>query len=158
MQQEYALPTEKAAMEQAAIVESELKEDLLLIQFKLINKRNFKTINTFSFINVPLAKAADNNVSTLLEIMKKTKKQQRNPRRKANSKVDFMPYNKSILTRVIAMQLQKYNVLVLSHFSKKSVIEHFKNSSGPAKNLFNQIDSIFGEDPYILEKKKLNSG
>ena len=81
----------------------------------------------------------------------------RNPRRKASVKTDFMPYNKSILTRVIASQLQRYNVLVLSHFSKKSVIEHFKSSSGPAKNLFNQIDSIFGEDAYVLDKKKLNS-
>jgi len=156
MQHEFNVADEKMTAEQQAIVDSELKEDLLLIQFKLINKKNFKTVNTFSFINVPLNKVTDNNVSTLLEIMKKTKKQQRNPKRKTNAKSDFMPYNKSILTRVIAMQLQKYNVLVLSHFSKKSVTDHFKNSSGPAKNLFNQIDSIFGEDPYICDKKKLN--
>jgi hypothetical protein len=45
---------------------------------------------------------------------------------------------------------------VLSHFSKKSVIDHFKNSNGPAKNLFNQIDSIFGEDPDIMIRKKMN--
>lgn len=156
MQHEYNITDDKLTAEQQAIVDSELKEDLLLIQFKLINKKNFKTVNTFSFINVPLSKVSDNNVSTLLEIMKKTKKQQKNPKRKNNNKSDFMPYNKSILTRVIAMQLQKFNVLVLSHFSKKSVTDHFKNSSGPAKNLFNQIDSIFGEDPYVFDKKKLN--
>ena len=60
---------------------------------------------------------ADNNVSTLLEIMKKFKKPQRPTAGKAH-KSDFMPYNKSILTRVIAQQLQKNNILCLSHFSK----------------------------------------
>ena len=36
--------------------EAELKEDILTIQFKLVQKDTFKTLNTFSFINVPLAK------------------------------------------------------------------------------------------------------
>ena len=31
-------------------------------------------MNTFSFINVPLAKVQDNNVTTLLEIMNKVTK------------------------------------------------------------------------------------
>lgn len=88
--------------------------------------------------------------------MKKIKKMQRTDIKK-KGKPDFMPFNKSILTRVLANQLQKKNILVLSHFSKKSVIDHFKNSSGPAKNLFNQIDVVFGEDPDILIKKKMNS-
>jgi len=54
--------------------ETELKEDLLVIQFKLVCKNSFRTLNTFTFINLPLQKLADNNVSTLLEIMKKFKK------------------------------------------------------------------------------------
>ena len=55
--------------------ETELKEDLLVIQFKIVNKNSYKTVNTFSFINTPLAKVHDNNICTLLEILKKFKKQ-----------------------------------------------------------------------------------
>jgi len=36
--------------------ETELKEDILLVQFKLVDKHSYKTVNTFSFINIPLAK------------------------------------------------------------------------------------------------------
>ena len=42
--------------EEVAYKETELKEDLLVIQFKLVNKHTYKTLNTFSFINTPLAK------------------------------------------------------------------------------------------------------
>jgi hypothetical protein len=91
--------------------ESELKEDLVIIQFKLVNKASFKTANTVSFINVPLAKQGDNNINTLLEIMKKFRKQHKPPqpgkKKQAQLKTDFMPFNKSILTRVLAQQLQK---------------------------------------------------
>jgi hypothetical protein len=55
----------------------------------------------------------------LVDIMKKFKRQsllKGAAKRKAQN--DFIPYNKSILTRVIAEQLQKNNTLVLSHFSK----------------------------------------
>lgn len=86
--------------------ETELKEDVLLIQFKLVEKSSYKTINTFSFINIPLSKTHDNNVTTLIEIMKKFKRQsflKGAAKRKAQS--EFIPYNKSILTRVIAEQL-----------------------------------------------------
>jgi len=51
-----------------------LKEDLLVIQFKIVNKHTYNTLNTFSFINVPLARQQDNNICTLLEILKKFKK------------------------------------------------------------------------------------
>ena len=132
--------------------ETELKEDLLVIQFKLVDKVTYKTDNTFSFINLPMAKVQDNNIGTLLEILKKFKKQ--NLRKKQNQ--EFIPYNKSILTRVIAQQLQKNNILVLSHFSKMSINACFKYSSGPAKNLFSQIDTLFGDQPGIMTKKKLN--
>ena len=56
--------------------ETELKEDILNIQFKLVDSSNYKTLNTFSFINAPLSKIHDNNVSTLLEILQKFKRQQ----------------------------------------------------------------------------------
>ena len=82
--------------------ETELKEDLLVIQFKIVNKETFKTNNSFTFINLPLAKVADNNVSTLLEILKKSKKTKGSKKASANNKNDFLPYNKSILTRVVA--------------------------------------------------------
>lgn len=122
--------------------ETELKEDVLTIQFKLVDKKTFKTMNTFTFINLPLQKTNDNNVSTLVEILNKFKRQQhpqsgRPPRHhKKPQPTEFIPYNKSILTRVIAEQLQKNNVLVLSHYSKNSINLHFKHNQGPAKNLF----------------------
>lgn len=117
--------------------ETELKEDILTIQFKLVENTTYKTLNTFSFINVPLAKIQDNNVTTLLEILNKFKKQSLLKTSKKKSNNDFIPYNKSILTRVIAEQLQRNNILVLSHFSKSSINMNFKHSTGPAKNLFN---------------------
>lgn len=57
-----------------AFKEKELKEDILFIQFKLVDKNSYRTINTFNFINIPLQKIHDNNVSTLLEIISKLKK------------------------------------------------------------------------------------
>jgi hypothetical protein len=111
-------------------------------------------LNTFTFINLPLAKLADNNVNTLLEILSKFKNKLKI---KKTPKNEFLPYNKSILTRVIAQQLQKNNILCLSHFSKASITTNFKMSTGPAKNLFLQIDNLFGDQPGILIKKKLNS-
>lgn len=73
-----------------------------MIQFKLVNKTTYKTLNTFTFINTPLVKINDNNVSTLLEILKKFKKQTLPAGKKTKLKNEFLPYNKSILTRVIS--------------------------------------------------------
>ena len=136
--------------------ETELKEDILVIQFKLVNKQTYKTLNTFSFINAPLSKTTDNNIGTLIEILNKFKRQSGAAAKKKASN-DFIPYNKSILTRVIAQQLQKNNILVLSHYSKVSIDMHFKHSSGPAKNIFSQIDHLFGDKPGVIQRKKLNS-
>jgi hypothetical protein len=33
---------------------------------------------------------------------------------------------------------------------------HFKNCHGPAKNLFYQIDTLFGDKPEVMAKLKLN--
>lgn len=45
-----------------------------MIQFKIVDKTSYKTLNSLSFVNVPLAKSNDNNVQTLLDILKKSKK------------------------------------------------------------------------------------
>ena len=88
--------------------------------------------------------------------MNKFKKQANMKSSKKKNSTDFIPYNKSILTRVMAEQLQRNNILVLSHFSKASINMNFKHSQGPAKNLFNQIDNLFGDQPGIMARKKLN--
>ena len=64
----------KRLEDEVSYQESELKEDLIVIQFKLVDKISYKTENTFSFINLPMAKIQDNNIGTLLEILKKFKK------------------------------------------------------------------------------------
>lgn len=33
---------------------------------------------------------------------------------------------------------------------------HFKHCQGPAKNLFYQIDNLFGDKPGVMAKLKLN--
>ena len=70
----------------------DIKDDIILIQFKLVSKESEKTMNTISFLNIPLTKQNDPNITTIQEIMIKFN----------GVKRDFMPYNKSILTRVLA--------------------------------------------------------
>ena len=41
------------------------------MQFKLVRKDTLKIVNTQSFVNVPLSKSNDINLSTLLEIIQK---------------------------------------------------------------------------------------
>lgn len=75
----------------------------------------------------------------------------------------FMPYNKSILTRVIAQQLQKNNVLVFSHHTKRALQTYLKQPvsgekyqpSGPARGMFNALSKI-GVDQDRLVRKKLS--
>lgn len=53
-----------------------------------------------------------------------------------------MPYNKSILTRILHPYLNKANIMVINHFSKKTILRHLKqtgNQVGPAKGLFNPL-------------------
>jgi hypothetical protein len=119
-----------------------------------VDKASYRTLNTLNFINIPLAKMQDNNVSTLLEIMNKLKKQSKPTR--APKKENFVPYRKSIMTRVLAEQLQRNNFLVLSHFSKASLHNHFKHGNGPAKGLFAQVDSLFSDKKEAILKKKLS--
>jgi hypothetical protein len=69
-----------------------IKQDLILVQFKLVYRK--KTRNTISFLNLPSHKMDDINVQTLRQILTKTK-----------IKPNFLPYNKSILTRILYAQL-----------------------------------------------------
>jgi len=64
------------------------------MQFKLVRKDTLKTQNTITFINIPASKINDVNIVTLTEILGK----QKNPSTNANK---FLPYNKSIMTRII---------------------------------------------------------
>ena len=48
-----------------------IKDDIVIMQFKLVRKDTMKIINTQSFINVPTSKMGDINISTLLEIIQK---------------------------------------------------------------------------------------
>lgn len=76
-----------------------IKDDLILIQFKIVKKDSLKTHNTFSFINVPTLKLSDINLATLFEIINKSSGGKQNK--------DFLPYNKSILTRIMFDQIKK---------------------------------------------------
>jgi hypothetical protein len=63
-----------------------------------------------------------------------------------------MPYNKSILTRILYDQLKKQNTLVISHFPRRAILRTLNkaqpaigsgivapSSSGPAQGLFNSL-------------------
>ena len=54
-------------------VDSDFKDDLVLIQFKLINKESQKRVNSLTFLNVPLSKYTDQNITVLQEILIKLK-------------------------------------------------------------------------------------
>ncbi len=70
----------------------ELKEDLILVQLRLFNTNTGKVKNTFSFLNMPLARSQDPNMVTLIEILTKMN---------AGASKTYLPFNKSILTRLI---------------------------------------------------------
>lgn len=83
-----------------------VKDDVCLIQVKLVNRTSQETLNTLSFVNLPQSrhKARDPNLQALEEIIKVSK---------------FMPYNKSLLTRVMFDQLQHRNLHVVAHYSRQ---------------------------------------
>ena len=99
-----------------------LKQDLILLQFKLVS--GSETRNTISFLNLPSNNMDDINVQTLKQILTKTK-------------INFLPYNKSILTRILYLQLQRKNVLAISHFSFEG-----KNNLGLSKGILNELPSF----------------
>lgn len=48
-----------------------IKEDIILVQFKLVRKDTLRVHNTISFVNLPAGRTSDVNMSTLLEILSK---------------------------------------------------------------------------------------
>lgn len=77
-----------ANLKNQSFFETEIKDLVCLAQFKLVKKD--KLINTFSFVNLPECKTHDINHKNLTEVVAKL------PGRR-----EFMPYNKSILTRIL---------------------------------------------------------
>ena len=48
-----------------------IKDDVIMMQFKLVRKDTMKILNTHTFINLPTSKMQDCNISTLMEIIQK---------------------------------------------------------------------------------------
>ena len=88
----------------------------MLVQFKLVNPDTVKVFNTLSFVNMPQNKVGDINCQTFSEILAKfNESSTRRP-------IDFLPYNKSILTRIVYEQVRKQNILLVNHFTKVSIL------------------------------------
>lgn len=62
-------PTKALGNENADL--KNIKDDVVIMQFKLVKKENMKIINTQTFVNVPTSKISDINISTLMEIIQK---------------------------------------------------------------------------------------
>ena len=52
-----------------------IKDDIVIMQFKLVRKDTMKILNTQTFINVPISKMSDINIGTLMEIIQKQNSQ-----------------------------------------------------------------------------------
>lgn len=52
----------------------EFKDDIVMVQFKLTAIGSDKTVNTLTFVNVPMEKGSDTNVLVLQEVLAKLKK------------------------------------------------------------------------------------
>ena len=100
---------------------------------------------------MPQSKITDVNVTTLLEVINKSTG--------GRSNRDYLPFNKSILTRIMFEQLKSANFLVISHFSKKSIDRFLKNApaSGPAKGIFNNLLRFGFEKRGMLKNKKISN-
>ena len=46
-----------------------IKDDVVIMQFKLVRKDSMKLVNTQTFVNLPTTKLNDINISTLIEII-----------------------------------------------------------------------------------------
>ena len=78
------------------IDQANLKDDICLFQLKLVRTDTLRTINTISFINLPISKCQDQNHKILCEVLLKLNEPQGK-----SKEINFLPYNKSILTRII---------------------------------------------------------
>lgn len=50
-----------------------VKDDLVLIQFKMVASQSFKLLNCCSFVNMPASKSIDVNFRMMTEIIQKLK-------------------------------------------------------------------------------------
>lgn len=103
-----------------------IKDDVVIMQFKLVRKDTLKILNTHTFVNVPISKMGDINVATLMEIIQKQNSSNGGNKKTNRKDQQFLPYNKSILTRILYPCLNKSNFLVINHFSKKTILRHLK--------------------------------
>lgn len=153
------LGSEQRAFDLENIDLNNIKDDVIVMQFKLVRKDSLRIVNTQTFVNVPVSKLADTNLSTLIEIVSKQNQKQE---RKPGKKETFLPFNKSILTRILYPQLTKHNLLVVNHFSKKTILRHLTQQvaasyqSGPAKGLFNSLFKLGFDNLRRLTRKKLS--
>ena len=72
-----------------------------------------------------------------------------------------MPYNRSIMTRILFKQLEKQNLLVISHFTKSCIqkqINHHMNQQKSSSNIFGILEKIGMVKAGQLKKQKLTSG
>ena len=97
-----------------------IKDDVVLIQFKLVKRDTLKVLNTLSFINMAESKIHDVNLRILNEITCRLNESA------SHLNNEFLPYNKSILTRIVYDQIKKNNVLVIVHLSKKALNKYLK--------------------------------
>jgi hypothetical protein len=137
------------------LVLQNIKDDVILIQFKLVRKDNKRTHNVQTFVNIPTSKQLDINIATLIEIVGKQNLMANN---KKKTSVQFLPYNRSILTRVLHRQLRCNNVLVINHFPKQSILKHLtatQTTTGPARGLFNQLIKLGYNDGDMSRITKL---
>lgn len=103
----------------------DFKDDIIMIQFKLVQKESpLKKWNTLTFLNIPMEKGSDPNIETLQDVMYKLKVKPIVAPALNKRKETFIPYNKSILTRIIAPQFSKGNILIVNHMTKHAVMAH----------------------------------
>ena len=81
-------------------------------------------------------------------------------KKSGKSKEQFLPYNKSILTRILYPCLNKSNFMVINHYSKKTILRHLKQSvsgyqTGPAKGLVSSLFRLGFDMLDRLKKRKL---
>ncbi len=74
---------------------------------------------------------------------------------------DYLPYNKSILTRIMFEQIKRANFLVVNHFSKKTLSKFLKLPAGvglgPAKGMFNTLMKFGFEKTRTVVNKKITA-
>ena len=117
-----------------------------MIQFKLINKETNKKVNTVSFVNVPLAKMTDSNISIIQDVMIKINGVA--PSTVGKKKEMYIPYNKSILTRIIAPYMSKSNILIMHHMTKKAIKGYLERKP----SLFLFLDKVYGDRRLVMKK------